>query len=173
MLQRLHHVAHRCLDAAETVDFYANVIGLEFAHASSQDRVPSTQEFSPHLHVSFELGDGSYLTYFDLAKAPPPQRDLNTPDWVQHLALEVADEAALLDGKQRLTERGTDVVSPTAHWFCTSIYLFDPSGHRMEMTTRIEKSGDRKSFAQSAPATLAEWEARNEQGALSGRPVPV
>ena len=54
-----HHVAYRCLDAAETVDFYNSVIGLKFAHAISQDRVPSTQEFSPHLDIFFELGDGS------------------------------------------------------------------------------------------------------------------
>jgi catechol 2,3-dioxygenase-like lactoylglutathione lyase family enzyme len=75
MLQRLHHVAYRCLDAAETVDFYTNVIGLRFAHAISQDRVPSTQEFSPHLHIFFELGDGSYLAFFELGKAAQPQRD--------------------------------------------------------------------------------------------------
>jgi glyoxylase I family protein len=166
MLQRLHHVAYRCLGAAETVDFYTNVIGLKFAHAISQDRVPSTQEFSPHLHIFFELGYGGYLAFFELARAPLPLRDPNTPDWVQHVALEVADEAPLLEGKQRLTERGTDVVGRTDHGFCKSIYFFDPSGHRMEMTARTEKSGDRDSFAQSAPAILAEWEARKEQRAF-------
>jgi hypothetical protein len=36
------------------------VIGLKFARAISQDRVESTQKFSPHLHIFFELGDGSY-----------------------------------------------------------------------------------------------------------------
>ncbi len=171
MLQRLHHVAYRCLDAAETVDFYTNVIGLKFAHAISQDRVPSTQEFSPHLHIFFELGDGSYLAFFELAKAPPPQRDPNTPDWVQHLALEVANEAALIEGKRRLTERGIEVVGPTDHRFCKSIYFFDPSGHRMEMTVRTEKAGDRDRFAQAAPVILAEWEARKKQDASSGQVV--
>ncbi len=169
MLQRLHHVAYRCLDAAETVDFYTNVIGLKFAHAISQDRVPSTQEFSPHLHIFFELGDGSYLAFFELAKAPPPEGDPNTPDWVQHLALEVANEAALIEGKRRLTERGIEVVGPTDHRFCKSIYFFDPSGHRMEMTARTEKAGDRDRFAQAAPVILAEWEARKKHDALSGK----
>ncbi len=167
MLQRLHHVAYRCLDAAETVDFYTNVIGLKFAHAISQDRVPSTQQFSPHLHIFFELGDGSYLAFFELANAALPQRDPNTPDWVQHLALEVADTAALLEGKRRLTERGIDVVGPTDHGFCKSIYFFDPSGHRMEMTARTEKPGDLHRFADAAPAILADWEACKKQGALS------
>ena len=168
MLQRLHHVAYRCLNAAETVDFYTNVIGLKFAHAISQDWVPSTQAFSPHLHIFFELGDGSYLAFFELANAPPPQKDPNTPDWVQHLALEVADEATLHEGKRRLVERGIEVVGPTDHGFCKSIYFFDPSGHRMEMTARTEASGDRDRFSQAAPAILAEWESRKHTGALAG-----
>ena len=46
MLERLHHVSYSSLDAAETVDFYTNVIGRKFAHAIPHDRVPSTQEFS-------------------------------------------------------------------------------------------------------------------------------
>jgi glyoxylase I family protein len=144
--------------------FYTNVIGLKFAHAIAQDRVPSTQAFSLHLHIFFELGDGSYLAFFELAKAALPQRDPNTPDWVQHLALEVTDEAALSEGKRRLLERGIDVVGPTDHGFCKSIYFFDPSGHRMEMTARTEKAGDLDRFAKAAPAILAEWEARKHAG---------
>ena len=167
MLRRLHHVAYRCLNAAETVDFYTNVVGLKFAHAIAQDRVPSTRAFSPHLHIFFELGDGSYLAFFELANAAPPVKDPNTPDWVQHLALEVADEAALLEGKRRLTERGIDVVGPTDHGFCKSIYFFEPSGHRMEMTAKTEAAGDRDRFAGEAPKVLAEWEARRRAGALA------
>jgi catechol-2,3-dioxygenase len=123
------------------------------------------------LHIFFELGDGSYLAFFELAKAPLPQRDPNTPDWVQHLALEVKDETTLLEGKRRLIERGIDVVGPTDHGFCKSIYFFDPSGHRMEMTAKTEKPGDRDHFAQAAPAVLSEWEARKKQGVLSGEAV--
>jgi catechol 2,3-dioxygenase-like lactoylglutathione lyase family enzyme len=168
MFQRLHHVAYRCSDAAATVDFYTNVIGLKFAHAIAQDRVPSTQAFSPHLHIFFELADGSYLAFFALANAKPALKDPNTPDWVQHLALEVVDEAALLEGKRRLTERGIDVVGPTDHGFCKSIYFFDPSGHRMEMTARTETAGDTERFARAAPAILATWEERRRSGALAG-----
>ncbi len=168
MFQRLHHVAYRCLDATDTVNFYTEVIGLKFAHAIAQDRVPSTREFSPHLHIFFEMHDGSYLAFFELAAAPAPQRDPNTPDWVQHLALEVADEAKLLEGKQRLLEQGIDVVGPTDHGFCRSIYFFDPSGHRMEMTVRTEQPGDRDHFAHDASSVLAEWEARRRAGTLTG-----
>ena len=171
MFQRLHHVAYRCLNAAETVDFYTNVIGLKFAHAVAQDRVPSTQAYSPHLHIFFELHDGSYLAFFELAAAAAPQRDPNTPDWVQHLALEVADEATLLAGKQRLQARGIEVVGPTDHGFCQSIYFFDPSGHRMEMTIRTEQPDALDRYAAEAPAVLARWEQRRRAGALAAQPA--
>jgi glyoxylase I family protein len=167
VFQRLHHVAYRCLNASETVDFYTNVIGLKFAHAIAQDHVPSTREFSPHLHIFFELKDGSYLAFFELAAAPAPRRDPNTPDWVQHLALEVAGEAILLEGKQRLLAHGIDVVGPADHGFCKSIYFFDPSGHRMEMTARTEQPGELDRFTDEAPSVLARWEERRRTGALA------
>ena len=100
--------------------------------------------------------------------APPAMKDPNTPDWVQHLALEVVDEAVLLEGKRRLTERGIDVVGPTDHGFCKSIYFFDPSGHRMEMTARTEGVDDAERFARAAPAILVAWEERRRSGALAG-----
>src|SRR5215510_7928184 len=70
MLQKLHHVAYRCADAGETVEFYSKVLGLPFAHALSNDFVPSVKEYSPHLHIFFELGDGSYIAFFELPKSP-------------------------------------------------------------------------------------------------------
>lgn len=168
LFQRLHHVAYRCSDAAATVDFHSNVIGLKFAHAISRDRVPSMQAFSPHPHIFFELAEGSTLAFFALANAPPALKDPNTADRVRHLALEVADDATLLEGKRRLTERGIDVVGPTDHGFCKSIWFFDPSLHRMEMTARTETSGGGERFAREAPAILATWEERPRSGALAG-----
>ncbi len=166
MLQKLHHVAYRCEDAARTVEFYSNVLGLRFAHAIAQDRVPSTQAFNPHLHVFFELADGSYIAFFELAGSPPAARDPNTPGWVQHLALEVADEMALLEGKRKLEANGVDVLGPVDHGFCQSIYFFDPDGHRLEMTIRTERPGEQDRFAEAAPALLATWEERKRSGAL-------
>ena len=35
LLQRFHHVAYRCRDAQETVDFYTKVLGLKYDMAHS------------------------------------------------------------------------------------------------------------------------------------------
>ena len=160
MLQKLHHVAYRCKDAAETTEFYTDTLGLKFSHAIMQDRVPSTQAWNPHLHVFFEMEDGSSIAFFELPEIPPMQRDPNTPDWVQHLALEVQDMPTMLAGVQRLRDRGVDVIGPIDHGFCQSVYFFDPSGHRLEMTVRTGAEGDADRFAEQAKVTLAAWQAR-------------
>jgi len=165
MLQKLHHVAYRCKDAAETTEFYTNALGLRLSHAIMQDRVPSTQAWNPHLHVFFEMEDGSSIAFFELPEIPPMQRDPNTPDWVQHLALEVKDMPTMMAGVQRLKDRGLDVIGPIDHSFCQSVYFFDPSGHRLEMTVRTGTDGDADRFAEGAKATLAAWQARKSSHA--------
>jgi Lactoylglutathione lyase and related lyases len=159
MLQKLHHVAYRCKDAATTTDFYTKVLGLKFAHAIRGDMVPSTGAADPHLHIFFEMQDGSYIAFFELPAAPPAQRDPATPDWVQHLALEVESEAVLESWKARLDEHGVSVVGPTDHGFCRSIYFFDPNGHRLELTARTTKSGDGERYLAEAPQILQRWAA--------------
>ena len=142
MLQKLHHVAYRCTNAAQTVDFYTRLLGLELAHALTNDYVPSIKQYNPHLHIFFAMEDGSYIAFFEVPMAAPAQKDPNTPAWVQHLALEVKDMDTLLAGKRRLEEAGVEVIGPTDHGFCKSIYFFDPSGHRLEMTVRCVSSSD-------------------------------
>ena len=61
---------------------------------------------------------------------------------------------------QRLRERGHEVLGPIDHGFCQSVYFFDPSGHRLEMTVRSGAEGDAARFAAQAKQTLAAWQAR-------------
>ena len=46
-LKRIHHVAYRCKDAKETVDFYQRVLNMDFTVAFAEDQVPSTKEPDP------------------------------------------------------------------------------------------------------------------------------
>jgi len=153
----LHHVAYRCNNAQETVDFYTNVLEMPYAMAMSEDRVPSTHEPDPYMHIFFDIGDGTFLAFFEIPNSPPMGRDGNTPEWVQHLALRVEDEDALMAAKERIEGFGIDVVGPTDHALFKSIYCFDPNGHRIELACNTASEAVWKKVADEAPAMLKEW----------------
>lgn len=153
----LHHVAYRCNDAQETVDFYTKVLKLPYIMAFSEDRVPSTKEPDPYMHIFFDIGDGSALAFFELPNSKPPQKDPNTPGWVQHLALKVKDYDTLLQAKATVEGMGLDVIGPTDHGLFKSIYFFDPNGHRLELACDIGTKEMFNRASSEAPAMLAEW----------------
>ena len=101
-LKRIHHVAYRCKDAKETVDFYQRILNMDFQLAFAEDQVPSTKEPDPYMHVFLDAGMGNVLAFFELPTQPDMDRDHNTPRWVQHIAFEVSDYDALLAAKQHI-----------------------------------------------------------------------
>ena len=158
-VQKLNHVAYRCRDAAETMDFYHGVLGMKLAHVITQDRVPSTQEFAPHCHLFFEMADGSWVAFFDLVDEAEVEQAAN-PDWAQHLAMEVESVEALEVAHKNLVANDVDVLGPIDHGFIRSIYFYDPSGHRLELTVRTTEPGDLERFAAEAPGLVAAWTTR-------------
>jgi glyoxylase I family protein len=152
----LHHIAHRCRDAEQTRHFYEDILGLPLVHVIRAERVPSTGEYCPYVHVFFELKDGSCIAFFDLGDGEAPLPSPNTPAWVQHLALEVPDRAALDEARQRLLEEKVEVIGPTDHGFVESIYFRDPNGLRLELTTRTNDAlvHDARALAHRA---LSDW----------------
>jgi catechol 2,3-dioxygenase-like lactoylglutathione lyase family enzyme len=159
LCKKMHHVAYRCRDARETADFYTNVLGLKFAHVMGEDHVPSTGRYSPHIHLFFELEDRSNIAFFEVPKDPGNVRDMESPDWIQHIAFEVQDVPTLYAAKKDLEAKGVDVLGPTDHdGFMLSIYFRDPSGHRLELTTCIADPEQVAKFETQAPHALSVWE---------------
>ncbi|MDE8651247.1 VOC family protein [Novosphingobium album (ex Liu et al. 2023)] len=156
-LSGIHHVAYRCKDAKETVDFYRDVLGMDFKLAIAEDRVPSTGEPDPYMHVFLDAGGGNVLAFFELPNAPAMGRDAATPAWVQHIAFKVADEASLLAAKARAEARGLDVVGPTHHGVFKSIYFFDPNGHRLELAWDFGTADQMRMLKEVADDMLEEW----------------
>lgn len=156
-LKRIHHVAYRCHDAKETVDFYQRVLGMDFVLAIAEDQVPSTKQPDPYMHVFLDAGMGNVLAFFELPNSPQMGRDANTPDWVQHLALEVESYQILLESKDKLKGEGVDVLGPTNHGIFQSIYFRDPNGHRMELVANTCTTEEMKQLHEVAPAMLEEW----------------
>jgi lactoylglutathione lyase len=132
-IKRIHHVAYRCKDAKQTVEWYQKYLNMRFVLAIAEDEVPSTKEPDPYMHVFLDVGQGSILAFFELPTKPPMGRDPNTPEWTQHLALQVETMDELLQAKTKLEADGIAVVGPVDHTIFKSIYFFDPSGHRLEL----------------------------------------
>ena len=156
-LMRIHHVAYRCHDAKETVDWYARVLGMDYLTAFAEDKVPSTGEDDPYMHVFLDAGGNNVLAFFELPNQTRMGRDENTPAWVQHIAFEIADETALLAAKAHIQAQGIDVLGPTFHGIFKSIYFFDPNGHRLELACNIGTSGQHAELKRLAPLMLEEW----------------
>jgi catechol 2,3-dioxygenase-like lactoylglutathione lyase family enzyme len=132
-IERIHHVAYRCKDAKETVEWYGKHLGMNFVLAIAEDKVPSTHADDPYMHLFLDAGGGNILAFFELPQCPPMGRDANTPAWVQHIALKVDSVDTLLAAKQRLEAAGIEVVGVTDHTIFQSIYFHDPNGHRIEL----------------------------------------
>ena len=152
-----HHVAYRCKDAKETVEFYQTHLGMDFQLAIAEDHVPSTGAYDPYMHIFLDAGNNNVLAFFELPEQPEMGRDENTPEWVQHIALRVGSLDELLAAKTRLEAAGLDVIGPTHHGIFKSIYFFDPNGHRLELAADIYTDEQMTQLKSVAPDMLAEW----------------
>ena len=136
-IERIHHVAYRCIDAKATVEWYEKHLGMNFVLAIAEDKVPSTHAPDPYMHVFLDAGMGNVLAFFELPNSPPLGRDPNTPEWVQHIAFKLGSLAELEAAKARLQAADIEVVGITDHTIFKSIYFFDPNGHRLELSADV------------------------------------
>ena len=157
-ITRIHHVAYRCRDAKETVEWYRKHLDMEFVLAIAEDHVPSTKDPDPYMHLFMDAGNGNVLAFFELPNSPPMGRDAATPAWVQHIAFKVESEAVLLQMKQRLEAAGIEVLGVTDHGIFRSIYFRDPSGHRLELVADTATPEQMKRLDDVKWAMLDEWD---------------
>ncbi len=156
-IEQIHHVAYRCKDAKATVEFYREYLNMDLLVCIAEDKVPSTKEPNPYMHVFLDAGQGNILAFFEITGEKEMSRDLNTPAWVQHIAFRVKDSADLLEAKAELEKKGIEVLGVTEHGIIRSIYFFDPNGHRLELTCVVGTPEQMKKLKEIAPAMLEEW----------------
>ena len=156
-IRKIHHVAYRCKDAKETVEWYGRHLGMKFVLAIAEDQVPSTHEPDPYMHVFLDAGGGNVLAFFEIPKSPPMGRDANTPAWVQHIAFEVGTVGELEDTKAKLEAAGIPVIGITDHTIFQSIYFHDPNGHRVELAANTGTPDMYRRLDACKVAMLEEW----------------
>ncbi len=162
-IKGLYHYAHPCRDAEETRHFYEDVLGLPLVNCMTADQVPSTGEEMPYAHLFFEMGDGSYIAFFDLGKNEPPAPSPNTPDWVQHFAIETESVENVAAMQKRLEDHGVECIGVVDHGFIKSVYFFDPNGLRLEITSRTEPENFLQRSAAEAHEILDRWTERKRK----------
>ena len=157
LTQGVHHVAYRCNDAQQTVEWYERHLHMKFVLAIAENQVPSTKAPDPYMHVFLDAGGGNILAFFELPTQKPMDRDRNTPEWVQHLAFKVDSFEALIEAKARLEGDGVKVLGPVDHTIFKSIYFFDPSGHRLELAFDCGTSAMYQKLDDVKWTMLEEW----------------
>ncbi|MFN8049844.1 MAG: VOC family protein [Acidimicrobiales bacterium] len=134
-----HHVAFASADISATHHFYTEAMGFELVKAV----VAPTPEGGWAKHVFYDTGGGGMIAFWDLhvdsllPVRAAISRDLGLPEWVNHLAFDAPDPAALDVALQRWGALGLDVFD-IDHGFCRSLYTIDPNGTLVEwcMDTR-------------------------------------
>jgi catechol 2,3-dioxygenase-like lactoylglutathione lyase family enzyme len=157
VIKGLHHNAYRCRDSEETRRFYEGFLGLRLA-GSLHIRESMTGRKTDVLHTFYEMGDGSYLAFFEAPDRPFEFK--NQHDYDLHIALEVEGDT-LTRMHEKGKAEGREVRGVSDHGFIRSIYFRDPNGYVIELTAR--KPGQERAMdpaVNGARRILDEWQAQ-------------
>ncbi len=125
-----HHVTMVSGDAARTLGFYRDLLGLGLVKKTVNFDDPT----SYHLYFGDPTGaPGTLLTFFEWKGVP---RGAPGIGGVHHVALGVEDLDAILQWKRRLTDAGVRVTGPINRGYFISLYFADPDGQILELATR-------------------------------------
>ncbi len=168
----LHHTAYVTHDTAATVDFYTRVLGMELISAVIDDKVPSTGDPWPYVHLFFELADGSTIAFFEALGLPPAAAPTHPAyDIFNHIALDVGSKDEVDRWQARLTSLGVETLGPVDHGIIYSVYFHDPNGIRMELTANVTNW---KAHAAQAREDVASWsDVKAMAAANGGDPAPI
>jgi len=132
MIKGLHHNAYRCRDSEETRGFYEGFLGLRLAGTLEIQETKSGRK-TETLHTFYELGDGSYLAFFEAPDMPFEFKKQH--DYDLHIALEV-DARTLEEMLTKGRKAGIETRGVSDHGFIRSIYFRDPNGYVIELTAK-------------------------------------
>jgi catechol 2,3-dioxygenase-like lactoylglutathione lyase family enzyme len=124
MLSGFNHVAILTDDLERLAGFYRDVFEVEEVHP---------MEFDGMRHWLMRVGPASILHAFELPAAAPAPSPMFTRGRIDHLALNVDDEAELHRLRQRLVEAGASTGEVTDFGSLLSVSFTDPDGLDCEL----------------------------------------
>ncbi len=158
MIKGLHHSAYRCRDSEETRKFYEDFLELPLADAFEIKQTKTGRQ-TKVLHSFYQMGDGSFLAFFEAPDQPFEFKEQH--DFDLHIALEV-DSKTLKRMFNKGKAMGIETRGISDHGFIQSIYFRDPNGYVIELAARkgVEESPEVKRRA--ARAALNAWQTSKE-----------
>lgn len=158
-VRQFHHHAFRTADMEKTRAFYEDVLGCPLIGTFVETVDPVTEEPSNYIHCFFEFADGTALAFFQFQedKYGPSKIQGNQDPFDHHIALEVADKEAVYGFRDRL--QAADYPHMLIdHGYCYSIYMHDPNGMQVELTTKVPETVEiMERHAKTAHEDLKMW----------------
>ncbi len=159
VIRGLHHSAYRCRDSEQTRAFYEDFLGLPLAGTLEISETKSGRA-TETLHTFYELGDGSYLAFFEAPDMPFEFKAQH--DFDLHIALEV-DAGTLGDMLARgkaAGHRDAGRLGPRIHSF-----------HLFPRSERLRDRADREdSRARSCDGPFGQWRTGEARSLDQGPP---
>mgnify|MGYP001166292607 FL=1 len=159
MIKGLHHNAYRCRDSEETRCFYEDFLGLPLVH-SLEIGTTITGRGTQVLHTFYQMGDGSFLAFFDDPQTPFEFKDQR--DFDLHIALEVEHDR-LQEMMDKGIANGIETRGISDHGFIDSIYFRDPNGYVIELTAKRPDHDQGMGSVEDAHAILDRWNTQKTQ----------
>jgi catechol 2,3-dioxygenase-like lactoylglutathione lyase family enzyme len=141
----IHHLALSTNDMRKQIDFYTQVCGLELTGLFTMHGTQGAY------HCFLKLNDSCYLSFVqtnDGADKRPVEGTSHAehviagvaPGAMQHVALTVPTQAALIAMRNRIRAAGYQVIGPIGHGICDSIYLFAPEDTILEFVSAEKRA---------------------------------
>jgi catechol 2,3-dioxygenase-like lactoylglutathione lyase family enzyme len=157
MIKGLHHNAYGIRDSEETRKFYEDFLGLPLAATLELDVTKSGRP-TEALHTFYEMGDGSYLAFFEARDRPFTYVEQH--DFDLHIALEV-EPSELQTWLDKGKAAGMETRGITDHNMIQSVYFRDPNGYVIELTARQPNHAEAMKDARAqARSKLDAWQSK-------------
>jgi catechol 2,3-dioxygenase-like lactoylglutathione lyase family enzyme len=140
MINGVHHLAVQTGNIKNQIAFFTDVLGMELKGLFWMHGVAGAW------HAFLRLDDDAYMSFveipenrgiepaFGLSHAKNP-RSASAPGTMQHVAFNVKDDDELLALRDRIRDRGVNVMGPLEHGICKSIYFAGPESLTLEISS--------------------------------------
>lgn len=145
----IHHIAIMSANMKAHIEFFSDVLGCKLSAIFDMHGVPGA------FHAFMHLADDCYFSIVEMPETADIPIEFgrthagngaspSAPGTMQHLAFNVADDAALLNLRDRIRKKGVNVMGPIDHGMCKSIYFGGPEGMTLEIATGSEPLDQRR-----------------------------